>query len=88
MRVANISEFAASREDMMRIFLRFFVAATISALIFPVAVHARCAPELVNAPRAFRAVPVKSAPPARISIEWFGHSFFRLVSPGLCMSNY
>jgi L-ascorbate metabolism protein UlaG (beta-lactamase superfamily) len=27
-------------------------------------------------------VPVKSAPPARISIEWFGHSFFRLVSPG------
>ncbi len=66
----------------MRIFLRFFAVAILVSPIFPDAVHARCAPEMVNAPRAFRAVPVKSAPPARVSVEWFGHSFFRLVSPG------
>ncbi len=66
----------------MRIFLRFCVIVAFAGLVFPAAGHARCAPELVNAPRAFRAVSVKSVPPARISIEWFGHSFFRLVSPG------
>jgi L-ascorbate metabolism protein UlaG (beta-lactamase superfamily) len=37
---------------------------------------------MVRAPRSFRTVPVKNAPPARISIEWFGHSFFRFISPG------
>lgn len=66
----------------MKIFLRFFVVAALAGLIVPAAARARCGPDLVSAPRAFRAVPVKSAPPARISIEWFGHSFFRLVSPG------
>lgn len=65
----------------MRIFFRFFVIATLTGLFFPAVVHARCAPDLVKAPRNFRAVPVKNAPLARISIEWFGHSFFRLVSP-------
>ena len=58
------------------------MVATLSSLIFPAALHARCAPDMVNAPRAFRAVPVKVTPPVRISIEWFGHSFFRLISPG------
>jgi L-ascorbate metabolism protein UlaG (beta-lactamase superfamily) len=67
---------------MMKIFLQVFVVAALAGLIFPGDIHARCAPDLVNAPRTFRAVPVKSAPPARISIEWFGHSFFRLVSAG------
>ncbi len=66
----------------MRIFLQFFVVTTLAGLIFPIAVFARCAPDLVRAPRAFRAVPVKSTPHERVSIEWFGHSFFRLISPG------
>ncbi len=65
----------------MRFFLRIFVVAILAGFIFPAAVHARCSPDLVRAPRAFRAVQVKSAPPERVSIEWFGHSFFRLISP-------
>ena len=66
----------------MRISLQIFVITIFSGLVFPVALHARCIPDLVRTPRSFRAVPVKSTQPARISIEWFGHSFFRLVSPG------
>jgi len=66
----------------MRISLQIFVITIFSGLVFPVALHARCIPDLVHTPRSFRAVPVKSTQPARITIEWFGHSFFRLISPG------
>jgi len=66
----------------VKIFLRFFAVAAFVGLIFPASGHARCAPDLVKVPRAFRPVPVNSTPPKRVSIEWFGHSFFRLVSSG------
>lgn len=53
-------------------------------VLVPVAARAKCSPGLVRyfenraLPAAYRR---EASRPPRISIEWFGHAFFRLISP-------
>ena len=55
-------------------------------LAAPAVVSAKCSPGLVRHMPFRRAAPVAYVRVAktsrRISIQWFGHAFFRLISPG------
>ncbi len=53
-------------------------------LALPAPVRARCAPGLVRLPPPAKAIPAAYAAAAKgsVSIEWFGHAYFRLISPG------
>ncbi len=61
------------------------LALLLSAFIAPAA-EAQCRPGLVRKFPSLRATPVTYPLPgqktSRVSIEWFGHAFFRLISPG------
>lgn len=70
----------------MRVFVNSIVISVLSSFLFSGYVSAQCLPEMVNAPGVFRTVAVNKRTisadsPGRISVEWFGHSFFRFVSP-------
>ena len=61
-------------------------ALLVSHLAAPAVVSAKCSPGLVRYMPFRRAAPVAYVRVAktsrRISIQWFGHAFFRLISPG------
>lgn len=61
------------------------IALLLCHLAAPAAVSAKCSPGLVRYMPFRRAVPVSYVQvvkaPRRISIQWFGHAFFRIISP-------
>ncbi len=66
---------------------RVFAVAVLLAFIFaPQVAEGQCRPGLVRKPPLRRVIPVTYPLPgqksSRVSIEWFGHAFFRLISPG------
>ena len=60
-------------------------ALLVCSLIVPGIASAKCSPGLVRHFPFMRAVPVSylqvAKAPRRISIQWFGHAFFRIISP-------
>ena len=62
------------------------LALLVCSLIVPDIASAKCSPGLVRYMPFRRAVPVSyvqvAKAPRRISIQWFGHAFFRIISPG------
>ncbi len=61
-------------------------ALLVCLLAAPAIVSAKCSPGLVRRMPFRKAAPVSYVrtvkAPRRISIQWFGHAFFRLISPG------
>lgn len=69
----------------MKKYLGFILYFLLAPGLFPPVAEARCFPELVHKPERMEARLVKYVSQGHaktpVSIEWFGHSFFRFISP-------